>query len=94
MRNELNKTYNLGGCSVGIAGGNDLRSTPLRWPQKADIVIPSFIMIDSGIQVILRVLQGAAPYLKRLVAGFPPRRPGFKPGSSHVEFVVDKVALE
>jgi hypothetical protein len=36
----------------------------------------------------------AAPYLKRLVAGFPPRRPGFKPGSSHVGFVVDKVALE
>jgi hypothetical protein len=31
--------------------------------------------------------------LKRLVAGFPPQRPGFKPGSSHVGFVVDKVAL-
>jgi hypothetical protein len=31
--------------------------------------------------------------LKRLVAGFPPRRPGFKPGFSHVGFVVDKVAL-
>jgi hypothetical protein len=30
--------------------------------------------------------------LKRLVAGFPPRRPGFKPGSGHVGFVVDKVA--
>jgi hypothetical protein len=28
-----------------------------------------------------------------IVAGFPPRRPGFKPGSSHVGFVVDKVAL-
>jgi hypothetical protein len=24
------------------------------------------------------------PQLKRLVDGFPPRRPGFKPGSSHV----------
>jgi hypothetical protein len=35
----------------------------------------------------------AAPYLKRLVAGFPPRRPGFKPGSGQVGFVVDKVAL-
>jgi hypothetical protein len=35
----------------------------------------------------------AAPQLMRLVAGFPPRRPGFKPGSSLVEFVVDKVAL-
>jgi hypothetical protein len=29
----------------------------------------------------------------RLIAGFPPRRPGFKTGSSHVGFVVDKVAL-
>jgi hypothetical protein len=36
----------------------------------------------------------AAPYLKRLVAGFPLRWHGFKPGSSHVGFVVDKVGLE
>jgi hypothetical protein len=35
----------------------------------------------------------AAPQLKRLVAGFPPRRPEFQPGYSHVGFVVDKVAL-
>jgi hypothetical protein len=35
----------------------------------------------------------AAPYLKRLVAGFPPRRPGFDPGSGQVGFVVDKVTL-
>jgi hypothetical protein len=28
-----------------------------------------------------------------LVAGFPPRRPGFKPESGQVGFVVDKVAL-
>jgi hypothetical protein len=28
-----------------------------------------------------------------VVAGFPPRRLGFKPGSSHVGFVVDKVAM-
>jgi hypothetical protein len=27
------------------------------------------------------------------VAGFPPQQPGFKPGSRHVGFVVDKVAL-
>jgi hypothetical protein len=34
------------------------------------------------------------PYLKRLVAGFPPRRPGFDPRSDHVGLVVvDKVAL-
>jgi hypothetical protein len=34
----------------------------------------------------------AAPLLKRLVAGFPPRRPGFNPGSGQVGFVVDKVS--
>jgi hypothetical protein len=32
-------------------------------------------------------------WLRRLVAGIPPRRPGFASGSVHVEFVVDKVAL-
>jgi hypothetical protein len=31
--------------------------------------------------------------LRRLVAGFPPRRPGFESRWSHVGFVVDKVAL-
>jgi hypothetical protein len=35
----------------------------------------------------------AMPYLRRLVAGFPPRRPGFEPRSGHVGFVVDKVVL-
>jgi hypothetical protein len=35
----------------------------------------------------------AAPWLRRLVAGFPPRRPGFEPRSGHVGFVVDKVTL-
>jgi len=33
------------------------------------------------------------PWLRRLVAGLSPRRPGFAPGSVHVGFVVDKVAL-
>jgi hypothetical protein len=35
----------------------------------------------------------AVPWLKRLVAGLPLRRPGFDPGSVNVGFVVDKVAL-
>jgi hypothetical protein len=35
----------------------------------------------------------AVPHLRRLVAGFPPRRPGFEPGSGHGGFVVDKVTL-
>jgi hypothetical protein len=33
------------------------------------------------------------PWLRRLAAGLPPRRPGFDPGPVHVGFVVDKVAL-
>ena len=32
-------------------------------------------------------------WLRRLVAGLLPRRPGFDPGTAHVRFVVDKVAL-
>jgi hypothetical protein len=32
-------------------------------------------------------------YLRRLVACFPPRRPGFYPKSDHVGFMVDKVTL-
>jgi hypothetical protein len=35
----------------------------------------------------------AKPQLKRLVAGFPPRRPGLDPGCGQVGFVVDKVVL-
>ena len=33
------------------------------------------------------------PWLRPLVAGLSPRRPWFDPGSVHVEFMVDKVAL-
>ena len=35
----------------------------------------------------------AVLWLRRLVAGLSPRRPGFDPGSVHVGFVVNKVAL-
>jgi hypothetical protein len=38
-------------------------------------------------------LSVAVPWLRSLVAGLSSRRPGFAPGSSHVRFVVDKVAL-
>jgi hypothetical protein len=34
------------------------------------------------------------PWLRRLAAGLPPPTPGFDPGSVHVGFMVDKVALE
>jgi hypothetical protein len=33
------------------------------------------------------------PLIRRLEADFPPRRPGFNLGSSHLGFVVGKVAL-
>jgi hypothetical protein len=35
----------------------------------------------------------AVPWLRRLVAGLSPRRSGFDPGSVHVGFVVDNMAL-
>jgi hypothetical protein len=35
----------------------------------------------------------AVPWLRRLVDDLSPRRPGFDPGTAHVGFVVDKVAL-
>jgi hypothetical protein len=40
------------------------------------------------------VKRVAMSWLRSLVAGLSPRRPGFAPGSVHVGFVVDKVALE
>jgi hypothetical protein len=40
-----------------------------------------------------KIFYKAVPWLRRLVACLPPRRPGFDPGSVHVGFVVDKVAL-
>jgi hypothetical protein len=39
------------------------------------------------------VCNWAVPWLRRLIAGLSPRRPGFDSGSVHVGFVVDKVAL-
>jgi hypothetical protein len=36
----------------------------------------------------------AVPQLKRLVAGFPPQRPGFAPGQVMWDFVMHGVALE
>jgi hypothetical protein len=46
-----------------------------------------YMLIFNALRICM---NKAAPYLNRLVAGFPPRRPGFKPGSSHVGFVVEK----
>jgi hypothetical protein len=38
--------------------------------------------------------EEVVPYLRPLVAGFPPRRLGFEPRSLHVGFVMEKVTLE
>jgi hypothetical protein len=47
-------------------------------------------------QDLHRIIQThmTVPWLRRLVAGLSPQRPGFDPGSVRVGFVVDKVALE
>jgi hypothetical protein len=42
---------------------------------------------------LVRRLVMAVPWLRWLVTGLSPRRPGFAPGSIHVGFAVDKVAL-
>ena len=39
------------------------------------------------------MLSNAVPWLRRLVAGLSPRKPGFDPVSVYVGFVVEKVAL-
>jgi hypothetical protein len=44
-------------------------------------------------QRLNQLMELAMLWLRRLVAGVPPRRPGFDPGSGHVGFVADKVAL-
>jgi hypothetical protein len=44
-----------------------------------------------GVRLTLRIM--AVPWLRRLVAGLSPRRPGFDSGSVHIGFVVDRVAL-
>jgi hypothetical protein len=48
-------------------------------------------ILSSGHCVFYQVSNGNIG--RRLVAGFPPRRPGFQPRSGNVLLVVDKVAL-
>ena len=49
---------------------------------KSSLRMPFFVISSWAVQ-----------WLRRLVAGLPARRPVFDPGSVHVGFVVDKVAL-
>jgi hypothetical protein len=39
-------------------------------------------------------MNQSVSWIRRLVSGLSPRRPGFVPGSVHVWFLIDKVALE
>jgi hypothetical protein len=52
-------------------------------------------MSRSGLELNTSRIQAFRPVavLRRLVAGFPPRRSGFDPKSKHVGFVAGKVAL-
>jgi hypothetical protein len=51
------------------------------------------ILVVTDFRIWCKKLSWAVPWLGRLAAGLPPRRPGFDPGSVHVGFVVDKVTL-
>jgi hypothetical protein len=51
------------------------------------------IMKASGKECGSMEAGGAVSWLRRLVAGLSSRSPGFAPGSIHVGFAVDKVAL-
>jgi hypothetical protein len=50
--------------------------------------------ISFFLKIHLNISFWVAPYFRRSVPGFPSRRPGFEPRSSHMGFVTDKVAFE
>jgi hypothetical protein len=56
-------------------------------------VYPALEDYDGNNLNMFQILSGAVPWLRRLAAGLPPRKPGFDPGPVHVGFVVDKVSL-
>jgi hypothetical protein len=55
--------------------------------------VPPWMATLLTVSVVVRGINVAVPWLRSLVAGLSPRRPGFAPGSIHVGFVVDRVAL-
>jgi hypothetical protein len=55
--------------------------------------LESYAAQQNAISVCLTRRTTAVPWLRRLVAGLSLRRPGLAPGSIHVGFVVDKVAV-
>jgi hypothetical protein len=53
----------------------------------------TFLSILSWARYVFLKFGWAVPWLRSLVAGLSPRRPGFAPGSIHVGLVVEKVSL-
>jgi hypothetical protein len=53
--------------------------------------VPSILQMHRHQAILYFTL--VVPQLRRVVASFPPRRPGFDPRSRQVGFVVDKLAL-
>jgi hypothetical protein len=74
---------------------------PSRQIKKVNFSLSTTLRPIEGLDVLLHwfftsALGGSkwlSSWLRRLVAGFSPRRPGFDPGSVRVGLVVDKVAL-
>lgn len=69
------------------------------------VILLGFIAETGGVHCAVRTeslntfqvnlnLHMAVPWLRRLVAGVCPQRPGFDPGSVRVRFIVDIVAGE
>ena len=69
----------------------------LLWTYSSLLIVNTFCCGDLSWEVSTsetgKELIRAVPWLRQLVAGLPPRRPVFDPGSANVGFVVDKVAL-
>jgi hypothetical protein len=65
-----------------------------RKAQKVSPVSPSVgrHVTTAPVPAHLYNLFHVVPWLRRLVAGLSPRRPGFAPGSVHVRFAADRVA--
>jgi hypothetical protein len=80
--------------------GNYARATD-KPPNVTQIILKFLFMRDTGASYPANFWQrnfggrqpGAVPWLRGLVAGLEPRRPGFDPCSVYLGFVVDNVAL-
>jgi hypothetical protein len=58
-----------------------------------NIVISIKITFYFSQNLLRKQYRWVVPWLRSLVGGLSPRRPGLAPGSIHVGFIVDKVPL-